>query len=51
MASTIHGYQSVPAHPASHGCVRVTITAINTIWQESLAPVGTAVWVYGTSPV
>jgi lipoprotein-anchoring transpeptidase ErfK/SrfK len=46
----IHGYGSVPAHPASHGCVRVSITAMNAIWDQDLAPVGTSVLVYGTSP-
>jgi hypothetical protein len=46
----IHGYGSVPPVPASHGCVRVTIAAMNAIWDEGLAPLGTAVWVYGTTP-
>jgi hypothetical protein len=42
----IHGYTSVPAHPASHGCVRVTYRAMDHIWGAGLMPVGTAVWVY-----
>jgi hypothetical protein len=42
----VHGYQSVPAFPASHGCARVTIPAMNFIWREGLAPQGSAVWVY-----
>ncbi|MGE3833752.1 MAG: peptidoglycan-binding protein [Acidimicrobiia bacterium] len=46
----LHGYASVPAHPASHGCVRVTNAAIDFIWDEDLAPIGSEVWVYGTSP-
>jgi len=46
----IHGYPSVPASPASHGCVRVSIAAINFIWANDLAPVGREVWVYGTTP-
>lgn len=41
----IHGYTSVPAHPASHGCVRVTYPAMDAIWGLGLAPVGTPVWV------
>ena len=33
----IHGWKSVPAYPASHGCVRV--------------PIWTADWLYDRSPV
>lgn len=40
----IHGYPRVPAHPASHGCVRVTMAAMDYLWDE--LPVGTPVWVY-----
>lgn len=43
----IHGYQSVPAYPASHGCARVTIEAMNFIWERGLAPMGSTVLVYG----
>lgn len=46
----IHGYGSVPPYPASHGCVRVTVPAMNAIWADGLTPVGTAIHVYGTSP-
>jgi hypothetical protein len=42
----LHGYDSVPPYPASHGCVRVSIPAMDWIWSTSLAPVGTQVWVY-----
>jgi len=42
----IHGYASVPPYPASHGCVRVSVAAMNFIWNNGLAPPGTAVWVY-----
>lgn len=41
----VHGYTSVPAYPASHGCVRVTYPAMDAIWALGLAPVGTPVWV------
>ncbi len=34
----VHGSTSVPAYPASHGCVRVTVPAINRLW--SLLRVG-----------
>ena len=42
----IHGYSSVPATPASHGCVRVTNAAIDMLWSSGILPIGTAVWVY-----
>jgi N-acetylmuramoyl-L-alanine amidase len=28
----VHGMTSVPAHPASHGCVRMTVPAMNRMW-------------------
>jgi hypothetical protein len=42
----IHGYQSVPPYPASHGCVRVSLAAMEWIWKTEQAPHGTSVWVY-----
>lgn len=42
----LHGYGSVPPLPVSHGCVRVSIAAMNWIWAANLAPIGTAVYVY-----
>ena len=42
----VHGFTSVPAFPASHGCVRVSISAMNMLWDGDLIPIGTAVWVY-----
>lgn len=42
----VHGYTSVPAYPASHGCVRVTYPAMDAIWARDLMPIGTPVWVY-----
>jgi peptidoglycan hydrolase-like protein with peptidoglycan-binding domain len=42
----IHGDSSVPNHPVSHGCVRVTDAAMDWVWANNLDPVGTAVWVY-----
>ncbi len=42
----VHGYPDVPPYPASHGCVRVSDAAIDWIWADNLAPVGTSVWVY-----
>jgi hypothetical protein len=42
----IHGYSNVPGYPASHGCSRVSMQAMNFIWDQDLAPLGTPVWVY-----
>lgn len=43
----IHGSDSVPAFPASHGCVRVTRT--DAVWLLSRVSVGTTVMLYGGS--
>ncbi len=43
----IHGSMSVPAYPASHGCVRVTVKAMDFIWDNDILPRGTQVLVYG----
>jgi lipoprotein-anchoring transpeptidase ErfK/SrfK len=42
----LHGAESVPAYPASHGCARLSNPAINWIWDTGQAPMGTKVWVY-----
>ncbi len=42
----VHGYSSVPAHPASHGCVRVSMAAMNMLWGKGVMPVGTRVVVH-----
>ena len=42
----IHGDSYVPPYPVSHGCVRVSDEAIDWIWSQNLAPIGTTVWVY-----
>jgi peptidoglycan hydrolase-like protein with peptidoglycan-binding domain len=42
----IHGDSSVPSHPVSHGCVRVSNAAINWIWAANLDPIGRKVWTY-----
>lgn len=43
----IHGMTSVPNYPASHGCVRVSVGAMDFIWAENLVPMGTTIWVHG----
>jgi peptidoglycan hydrolase-like protein with peptidoglycan-binding domain len=40
----IHGYPSVPAWPASHGCIRVPLWDMDEFYP--LIPVGTKVYVY-----
>ena len=45
----LHGYGRVPPYPASHGCARITIAAMDFVWSSGLAPLGTPVWVYGES--
>jgi len=40
----IHGSTSVPNYPASHGCVRVTIEAMNRLW--TVLGIGMPVHVY-----
>jgi peptidoglycan hydrolase-like protein with peptidoglycan-binding domain len=42
----VHGYPSVPPYPASHGCVRVTNSAMDWLWSQHLLPIGSKVWVY-----
>jgi Putative peptidoglycan binding domain/L,D-transpeptidase catalytic domain len=40
----IHGSESVPPYPASHGCVRVTVAAMDKLWDA--LRIGMAVSVY-----
>jgi peptidoglycan hydrolase-like protein with peptidoglycan-binding domain len=42
----LHGSPSVPAYPASHGCVRLSNPAIDLLWSSGVAPIGRTVWVY-----
>jgi hypothetical protein len=42
----VHGYSSVPAYPASHGCARVSTEAMDMIWREDLMPLRGEVIVY-----
>jgi peptidoglycan hydrolase-like protein with peptidoglycan-binding domain len=45
-----HGSSSVPSYPASHGCSRLTIAAMNYWYHADLAPIGIDVWVYRDRP-
>lgn len=42
----VHGSNSVPDYPASHGCVRVSVPAMDWIWDSGLMPLKTPVWVH-----
>ncbi|MEU4622351.1 L,D-transpeptidase family protein [Actinoplanes sp. NPDC023801] len=42
----VHGAPSVPPYPASHGCARVSIAAMNWLWNNEAIPLKTRVWVY-----
>jgi lipoprotein-anchoring transpeptidase ErfK/SrfK len=42
----VHGSNSIPNYPASHGCVRVSVPAMDWIWENDLLPMGTTVWVH-----
>lgn len=42
----VHGFGSVPSYPASHGCARLSIPAMDLIWTKGLMPMGRTVWVY-----
>jgi hypothetical protein len=42
----VHGSNSIPAYPASHGCVRVSVPAMDWIWESGIMPLRTPVWVH-----
>jgi lipoprotein-anchoring transpeptidase ErfK/SrfK len=42
----VHGYRSVPPYPASHGCVRVTNSAMDWLWKTGTLKIGARIWVY-----
>jgi peptidoglycan hydrolase-like protein with peptidoglycan-binding domain len=42
----VHGSNSVPNYPASHGCVRITTTAMDWMWANDILPKGAQVWVH-----
>ena len=42
----IHGAGQIPAHPASHGCARVTNSAMDLLWSSGVTAIGTPVLVY-----
>jgi peptidoglycan hydrolase-like protein with peptidoglycan-binding domain len=42
----VHGYSVIPNYPASHGCIRVSNTAMDMIWAQNLMPIGSRVWIH-----
>ena len=42
----VHGAPRIPSVPASHGCVRVTTTFMDFVWNANLMPMGSEVWVH-----
>lgn len=42
----VHGSPSIPPWPASHGCARVSNSAMDSIWANGFMTVGTTVTVY-----
>lgn len=45
----VHGSNNVPNYPASHGCVRVSVQAMDYIWDTNLMPIDIPVWVHGAN--
>lgn len=43
----VHGSNSIPEYPASHGCVRLSVPAMDFIWDQGLMPLQSVVWVHG----
>jgi lipoprotein-anchoring transpeptidase ErfK/SrfK len=42
----VHGSNHVPDYPASHGCVRVSVPAMDWIWETGIMPLDSPVWVH-----
>ena len=42
----VHGAPRIPSVPASHGCVRVTTTFMDYVWNSNVMPMGSEVWVH-----
>lgn len=46
----VHGSNNIPDYPASHGCVRVSVPAMDWIWESGIMPLDIPVWVHGSIP-
>jgi hypothetical protein len=44
----VHGMTNIPAYPASHGCVRLSVPAMDMVWDLGFIGMGTSVVVYGS---
>ena len=44
----MHEYASVPAYPASHGCVRLPVTDVRGVWR--FGRLGMRVWIGASAP-
>lgn len=42
----VHGSTSIPTHPVSHGCARITKGAMTMLWDEGFTRTGTRVLIY-----
>ena len=42
----VHGSNSIPNYAASHGCVRVSVPAMDWIWDSGIMPLRIPVWVH-----
>lgn len=42
----VHGSNSIPNYPASHGCVRLSVPAMDFVWDNNMMPMSTTVWVH-----
>jgi lipoprotein-anchoring transpeptidase ErfK/SrfK len=42
----LHGSTSIPPYPASHGCIRISTSAMNTLYSRGLVPVGRRIIIY-----
>ena len=42
----VHGSNSIPNYPASHGCVRVSVPAMDWVWDSGIMPMRIPVWVH-----
>jgi peptidoglycan hydrolase-like protein with peptidoglycan-binding domain len=46
----VHGSNHIPDYPASHGCVRVSVPAMDWIWDVGIMPLEIPVWVHEGIP-
>jgi peptidoglycan hydrolase-like protein with peptidoglycan-binding domain len=44
--NAVHGSNSIPNYPASHGCVRISVPAMDWVWETNMMPMSTPVWVH-----